>query len=162
VNEIDIDLAPQSAAQKSIMGSTDTTTNFSIAHALLRFGLGVNILMHGVSRLPNLQVFVQHTVQTMSKTWLPVPLLAATGFAIPFAELLLGGLLVIGFLTRPALIAGLLLMIVLTFGVCLAQDWPVASDQLIYMLVYAALLAFLPYDSYSLDHLIFGQRSRAT
>lgn len=98
----------------------------------------------------------------MSKTWLPLPLITATGFAIPVVELLLGGLLVIGFLTRPALIAGLLFMIVLTFGICLAQNWPVASEQLIYMLLYAALLAFLRYDSYSLDRLIFGQRNRAT
>jgi thiosulfate dehydrogenase (quinone) large subunit len=144
------------------MDSTSTTANSSIAYALLRFGLGVNILTHGVSRLPNLLGFIQHTVQTMSKTWLPLPLLTATGFAIPFVELLLGGLLVIGFLIRPALIAGLLFMIVLTFGVCLAQNWPVASDQLIYMLVYAALLAFLDHDSYSLDRLLFGQRNRAT
>ena len=144
------------------MESTEMSANFSLAHTLLRLGLGTNILMHGVSRLPTLAGFVQHMQQTMAKTWLPAPLVSATGFALPFIEILLGGLLVIGFLLRPALVAGLVVMIVLTFGVCLAQNWPVASEQLIYMLAYAALLAFLRYDRFSLDRLISRQRDRAT
>ncbi len=137
------------------MESTEVTANFSLAHALLRLGLGMNILMHGVSRLPNFSGFVQHMQQTMAHTWLPMPIVTATGFALPFIEVLLGGLLVLGLLLRPTLVAGLMLMIVLTVGVCLAQNWPVASEQLIYMFVYAALLAFLRYDRFSLDTLIF-------
>lgn len=39
--------------------------------------------------------------------------------------------------------AGLIALIALTFGVCLAQNWPVASEQFIYLLVYAVLLAAL-------------------
>ena len=112
--------------------------------------------MHGVSRLPDLAGFTHHLEQTMSSTWLPLPLVAATGYTLPFAELILGGLLTIGFSLRPILVAGTFLIIVLTFGVCLAQNWPVASEQLIYLLVYGALLATLRYDRFSVDYLLLG------
>jgi thiosulfate dehydrogenase [quinone] large subunit len=130
--------------------------DLSLAHGLLRAGLGLNILMHGISRLPNLAGFVAYLEQTMAKTWLPLPLVSATGYAIPFLETLLGGLLLLGFFLRPALVAGLLLMFVLTFGACLAQNWSVASEQLVYVLVYALLLGCLRYDRWSLDRLLRG------
>jgi thiosulfate dehydrogenase [quinone] large subunit len=57
---------------------------------------------------------------------------------------------------RFALVLGSLFMIVLTLGVCLAQNWTVAAEQLIYMFVFAALLASARFDRYSLD----GWRSR--
>ena len=141
----------------SVMDSSANTADISLAHGLLRLGLGVNILMHGVSRLPDLAGFTHHLEQTMSSTWLPLPLVAATGYTLPFAELILGGLLTIGFSLRPILVAGTFLIIVLTFGVCLAQNWPVASEQLIYLLVYGALLATLRYDRFSVDYLLFGR-----
>jgi thiosulfate dehydrogenase (quinone) large subunit len=134
-------------------------SDISLAHALLRLGLGVNILMHGVSRLPDLAGFSRHIEQTMSKTWLPLPLLTATGYGLPFVELVLGMLLTIGLFTRAALVGGLIVMIALTFGVCLAQNWPVASEQLIYLLVYAVLLTALRYEKFSLDRAIFGGRN---
>jgi hypothetical protein len=43
-------------------------SDVSLAHVLLRLGLGVNVLMHGVSRLPDLAGFSRHIEQTMSKT----------------------------------------------------------------------------------------------
>jgi thiosulfate dehydrogenase (quinone) large subunit len=142
----------------SVMDSSGTA-DISLAHGLLRLGLGVNILMHGISRLPDLAGFTHHLEQTMSRTWLPLPLVTATGYTLPFAELILGGLLTVGLLLRPVLIAGTFLIIVLTFGVCLAQNWAVASEQLIYLLVYVALLAALRYDRFSVDHMLFGRRN---
>ena len=55
-------------------------SDVSLAHAPLRLGLDVNILMHGVSRLPDLAGFSRHLEQTISKTWLPLPRLTATGY----------------------------------------------------------------------------------
>src|SRR5438552_15052475 len=86
------------------MDSSANTADISLAHGLLRLGLGVNILMHGVSRLPDLAGFTHRLEQTMSSTWLPLPLVAATGYTLPFAELILGGLLTIGFSLRPTLV----------------------------------------------------------
>jgi thiosulfate dehydrogenase [quinone] large subunit len=56
--------------------------------------------------------------------------------------------------TRLALSGGALLMLVLTFGTTLRQDWNTAGLQLIYAVVYAALLACLSANRYSIDRLL--------
>ncbi len=123
----------------------------SLAHALLRLCLGVNLFVHGIARLPNLAAFTAHLQQTMAKTWLPAPLVVASGYTIPFVELVTGALLLCGLFLRPALVLGSLLMIALTFGICLTQNWTIAAEQLIYMALFAALLATARYDRYSID-----------
>ncbi len=128
-----------------------TARDFSLAHALLRVGLGVNLFTHGLVRLPDLAAFVAHTQQTMAKSPLPRPLVVAAGYAIPFVEITTGALLLLGLFLRPALVLGFLLLIVLMFGICLAQNWTVAAEQLVYMLVLAVLLATARHDRYSLD-----------
>lgn len=131
----------------------DDHLDFALAHALLRLGLGTNFFLHGLVRLTELGKFSAHVEQTMAKTLLPMPLATTAGYAIPFVEILLGGLIILGLWLRPALILGALFMVVLTVGICLAQDWPVASEQLIYMIAFALLLAALRHDRYSLDRL---------
>lgn len=125
--------------------------DLALAHVLLRLGLGVNLFTHGLVRLPKLAAFTTHLVTTMAKTWLPLPLVTATGYAVPFIELITGALLILGLSLRPALVLGSLLLLVLTFGICLSENWTVASEQLIYLFVLAALLATARYDRYSLD-----------
>ncbi len=133
------------------MPNDNSNFDFSLAHALLRLGLGINLFTHGLARLPNLAGFTAHLQETMAKTWLPLPLVSAAGYTIPFVELTTGALLIFGLFLRPALVLGFLFMIVLMLGVCLAQNWTVAAEQLIYMLVFAALLASARHDRYSLD-----------
>lgn len=123
----------------------------SLAHALLRVGLGLNLFTHGLVRLPDLAAFAAHTRQTMAKSPLPMPLVIAAGYAIPFVEITAGVLLLLGLFLRPALVLGFLLLLVLMLGICLAQNWTVAAEQLVYMLVLAALLATARHDRYSVD-----------
>lgn len=130
--------------------------DFALAHALLRFGLGVDLFVHGLARLPQLGVFVGHMQQTMAKTCLPLALVTTTAYVIPFVEFAIGALLILGLFLRLALVCGSLLMIVLMFGICLTQNWTVAAEQLIYIFVFAALLANARRDRYSID----GWRSR--
>ena len=47
---------------------------------------------------------------------------------LPAIEALLGLLLLIGLRTRAALVAASLLIMVLTFGSALVQDWPAAGS----------------------------------
>ena len=77
----------------------------------------------------------------MAKSWPPLWLVTAAGHATPFVELVTVAVLILGLFLRPALILGSFLVIVPSVGVCLAQNWTVAAAQLIYMLVFAALLA---------------------
>jgi thiosulfate dehydrogenase (quinone) large subunit len=128
----------------------DNSRDLSLAHALLRVGLGINFLMHGVSRVPHLAVFINHTKTMFAKTWLPLPIVTVIGYTIPFVELTLGALLILGFFLRPVLVAGFLFIFMLTFGVCLAQNWNVASEQLIYMVTLALLLAGARYHCFAI------------
>ena len=54
---------------------------------------------------------------------------------------------------RRALIAGAILMLGLTFGSSLREDWQIVSIQLVYSLVYCILLAGIQFNSYAADKL---------
>jgi thiosulfate dehydrogenase [quinone] large subunit len=125
------------------------------AYALLRITLGTNIAMHGVSRvIAGPAVFSTKLATQFAASPLPQPLVHAFGQSLPWLETLFGLLLLIGLRTRAALIGGALLMLVLTFGSSLIQDWQAASTQLIYAAVYAALLFLLRFNGWSIDALL--------
>lgn len=133
-----------------------------LAYFLLRAALGINILMHGVARLlSGTAVFAAALSRTFHDTPLPQPALLAFGLSLPWVEALIGLLLLAGFFTRWALIAGSVLMLVLTFGSTLHQDWNIAAIQLAYAVVYAALLAFNGVDTCSLDMLLKRRQRRS-
>jgi uncharacterized membrane protein YphA (DoxX/SURF4 family) len=72
---------------------------------------------------------------------------------LPWLEALIGLLILCGAFTGIALVAGALLIAVLTFGSTLHQDWDVTGLQLIYAAVYFILIAFRRYNTLSLDRL---------
>jgi thiosulfate dehydrogenase [quinone] large subunit len=74
--------------------------------------------------------------------------------ALPWAESIVGLLVLLGFRARLALVAGSLLILTLTFGATLNQDWESAGLQLIYATVYALLLAFRHHNTFSVDGLL--------
>lgn len=129
------------------------------AYALLRLFLGVNIAMHGMSRLLAGGAFDATIQSQFAHTPLPHAALAAFGASLPWAEALIGFFVLVGLGTRWALIAGALLMVLLTFGSGLVQDWAVAGVQLLYAVVYAALLFLRAYNGYSLDAVLAARRA---
>jgi thiosulfate dehydrogenase [quinone] large subunit len=133
--------------------SDEDCSNFMIAYALARVGFGINLFTHGLSRIGAIPAFEESLRNMFSKTWIPLPLVTAAGYAIPPIELTIGALIIVGLLLRPALIVGMLLMWLLTFGTCLLQQWSVASEQLIYMAFYAGLIACARFNGLSLDTL---------
>ena len=123
-----------------------------VAYFLLRVALGLNILMHGVARIASgTGVFAATLSHTFQNTPLPRPAVLAFGTCLPWVEAALGLVLLIGLFTREALVGGSILILVLTFGSTLHQDWDVAGIQLTYALAYAALLACQGLNIYSLD-----------
>jgi thiosulfate dehydrogenase (quinone) large subunit len=123
----------------------------SLAHGLARLALGVNIALHGYTRLPGLEGFSGGLQKQFAGTFLPGSLVYVTGYGIAIGEAVIGTLILLGLFLRPALAAGMLLMTLLLFGVCLIQKWDIAGLQMIYVGYYAILLATLQYDRYSLD-----------
>ncbi|MGC8536807.1 MAG: DoxX family protein [Rhizomicrobium sp.] len=130
-------------------------TNRRMAYGLLRITLGINIAIHGIARLAaGQQHFTEHLMQQFASSPLPGDLVRGFANALPWAEAVIGLLILLGAATRPALIIGALLMAVLTFGASLLQDWNVAGVQLIYAVVYFLLLALAEHNQWSIDGLV--------
>jgi thiosulfate dehydrogenase (quinone) large subunit len=122
------------------------------AYALLRLAVGVNLTMHGISRMiSGPGEFAAKLV--IQFTHAPLPAWSVWGFALmlPSIETILGLLILLGLRTRAALIAATLLIAVLTFGSALVQDWNSAGIQLTYAMAYSALLFLRRYDGWSID-----------
>lgn len=152
-------LAPIGAAGESGQASRSAAMDHSLAYALLRVMLGVNIAMHGISRiLAGVGIFAAGLEKQFAATPLPHFAVSAFGHVLPWAEASIGLLILVGLGTRFALVAGALLMIVLTFGSTLHQDWQIAGLQLIYAIAYAILIAFQEHNSLSLDRLLSSRK----
>lgn len=130
---------------------TVSHNDLSLAHALARLALGINLLGHGIVRIGNIPGFATTMEKTFEKTWLPGPLVSLVGHIIPALELIFGIVLIAGWYLRPALIGGTLFMCLLTFGATQLQDWTIVSEQMIYVAFFALLLATANWDRYSLD-----------
>lgn len=117
------------------------TQDTALAYALARIGMGINLAIHGVVRIPKLNSFAEWMTHSFEKTWLPSPLVHSFAYILPFLELTIGLLLLLGFLTRYALVAGSITLITLIFGSCLIENWSAAGTQMIYLAYLATLLA---------------------
>ena len=126
-----------------------------LAYGLLRAALGVNFLGHGLFRiLSGVGAFAASTADHLNKSPLPHGFVVGFGYAIPFIELLLGLSLIVGLLSRSAMAAGALFMMVLTVGVTSNQQWDVAGQQLLYSLIFFVLLFYQEFNVYSLDAIL--------
>jgi thiosulfate dehydrogenase (quinone) large subunit len=130
----------------------------ALARALLRLTLGINLLVHGLVRIPKLSGFAAGLARDFEPTILPGGLVHAFGLALPFVETVLGGLLAVGLFQRAALALGALMIAALVFGTALLQHWDIVTQQMVYSLVYAALLATRSWDRWSVDS-IRGSRN---
>jgi thiosulfate dehydrogenase [quinone] large subunit len=136
------------------MGQSEltSTTDLRLAYGLLRLILGVNIAVHGVSRITiGVRSFAQGLVPLFAHSPLPPGVVYAYAVTLPFAEAVAGFLVLLGLESRHAYVFGLLLILSLTFGATLRQDWESAGLQLVYALTYAVLLALREYNSFSVD-----------
>jgi thiosulfate dehydrogenase (quinone) large subunit len=123
-----------------------------LGYVLLRLAFGFNLLMHGVSRMLmgpgdfafKLQVQFEHSI-------LPATGVGLFGILLPGVEALLGLLILIGLRTRTALVAASLLMMALTFGSAIIQDWPATATQLVYAAIVSGLIVLQRFDGWSVD-----------
>jgi thiosulfate dehydrogenase [quinone] large subunit len=129
--------------------------NKAIAYLLMRLALGVNIFGHGFFRfLSGLSAFAHGASIPIDKGPLPHSLSMAFLYAVPFVEVVVGLLLILGLFTRVALILGQLNMIALVVGITSVQNWVTATSQLEYSFVFFAMLWLVEADTISLDRLM--------
>ena len=131
----------------------------AVAYALLRLALGINFFGHGFFRiLSGVPAFAAHTAEGMAKGPLPQALTLGFGYCIPFVEVTLGVLLILGLGTRHVLAGGALLMVALTFGTTSIQNWAAAGDQLVYSAVFFFLLWLVEANTLSVDGLLLRRK----
>lgn len=128
-----------------------------LAYTFLRVIVGVNYFNHGATRIGNLSGFMDSMGAAMADAWMPAALVRINAALVPPVELIVGALLIVGLVTRGALIACLALMVMLMYGVTIVQNWDTAASQLIYDIILVALLAGLGFNQISLDRQIFGK-----
>ena len=122
-----------------------------LAYLILRLALGINFLMHGIVRIPDLSSFVSGVADGFESTWLPRTVALVFAYFIPYAEALIGMLILVGAWTRWALLAGGLLMSLLIFGKTLQQDWGTVGTQMIYVMSFFFALFFIEFNQISVD-----------
>lgn len=132
--------------------SVATPNDLSAAYVLLRITLGINIALHGITRIvAGTGAFEAALSKQFASTALPHIAVQGFGYVLPWVEAVIGLLLIFGAWTRVTLIAGALVMAMLTVGTCLLQDWNVAGLQLIYSTVYFILIATVRHNRLSVD-----------
>ncbi|NOW97819.1 DoxX family protein [Mucilaginibacter sp. SG564] len=124
---------------------------------LLRLAIGTSMLGHGLVRLPKLQTFSHWMVGSFVKSILPQALVIPFSYVLPIAEFIIGLLLVTGLFTKPALIAGSLVMITLILGSCMIENWEVLPSQLIHVAFFTILLQFINSNTLAIDQLFLKQ-----
>jgi thiosulfate dehydrogenase (quinone) large subunit len=133
-----------------------TALDRQLAYLIFRLTLGINILVHGAGRIfgPGADAFATTTTAEFTKTALPLGLVHAFLFVVPFAELVLGTLTTLGLFTRWALVVGGLLILALVFGTAMRSDWNTVGVQMIYAITYYLLLVNRGDNRFSVDGLL--------
>lgn len=126
------------------MALFDDPSGSQLARLVLRLGLGINMLMHGLVRIPKLSAFVAKTSAGFADTLLPKFLTTGFLYVLPFVELACGLLILLGGqLSKWGYALGGLIIAALLFGTTLKEDWAGAGNQTIYVIAFAYALRTL-------------------
>lgn len=126
------------------------TTSF----LLLRIAIAISMFGHGLVRLPKLTTFSNWMVSSFEKSILPKIIVLPFSYILPIAEFSIGTLLLLGLFTKPSLIAGAIVMLILLFGTSMIENWEAVPSQLIHIAFFALLLHFIQHNSWAVDTLL--------
>ncbi|WP_286857373.1 MULTISPECIES: DoxX family membrane protein [Sphingobacterium] len=120
---------------------------------LLRLCIAISIFGHGLVRLPKLNAFSQWMIASFEKSFLPKAIVLPFSYVLPVAEFTVGLFLLIGLFTKPALIMGAGILLILLFGTAMIENWEALPSQLLHLAFFALLLQFIQSNSWALDKL---------
>ena len=136
------------------------TDTFARASALLFARLVVGLIFFMAGAWKTFQLgpagHVKRYFLPFQDTFLPTWSLWAVGYAIPFVELMAGALVILGWQTRPALLALGVVLVIVTFGHLLHEPLYAFHEHLIPRLALVVFVLIVPaeWDRFSLDHLL--------
>ena len=135
----------------------------ALGYSILRLTLGTDFLFHSATRWGHVGQYAEKIVGQFASTPLPSWSVRWYSIAITVCEPMIGLLLVLGFQTRSALLAGGLLIASLVFGTALRGDFTVLTEQLEYALIFFILLAYRQeWDRWGVDGLLTGRSHKGT
>jgi len=119
----------------------------------MRVTLGTIFLTTGVVKFGlGLGNFAGATQQQFAGK-LPVLLITPFAYSLPFLEVTVGALLVIGLFNVTALVLSGLLLLALTFAMTVQNDTAVIAHNLTYVVITFVLLWLADHNGYSVDRL---------
>ncbi|MDB6019406.1 MAG: hypothetical protein JWR19_3895 [Pedosphaera sp.] len=133
------------------------------AVALGRWCFGIVFLFFGLGKfMGGVGAFAQGLASMYEKTWLPGPLVSAFGHMMPFLEVTLGALLILGIARDVVLFVAGLFLIALTFGQIVLQQAQLIFFNTAYLFMVAVLLFASKYDWWVLGPRCWGRRQAVT
>ncbi|MDG2316684.1 MAG: DoxX family protein [Gammaproteobacteria bacterium] len=130
-------------------------TNMQIGYFFMRILLGINLFFHGFMRIiqtGGVAVWEEPMAATFESTFLPMTLVHVFLNLIPYIEVVLGAMTLLGFYTRWALLAGISFYVVLMFGHTVRQNWGGVHIVMHYGFYYWVLLALIGQNWLALDN----------
>jgi thiosulfate dehydrogenase [quinone] large subunit len=124
------------------------------AYLILRLSLGINMFLHGIMRIPKIDGFSAGIAERFNGTILSQDVVSAFAYGLPYIELIIGILLIIGLFTSQVLLVGALLIATLIFGSALNESWALISSQMLYSILFFMLSYLIEFNKYSIDSLI--------
>jgi thiosulfate dehydrogenase [quinone] large subunit len=139
----------------------DWRSDTSLAYAIFRFTFGVNLMLRGVDRIffMGLDNFGNGMVKQFAMTWIGPGMIQPFAHTLPWIEMVMGALIIVGLFTRPALVVGGLMMASLTFGTMFLRNFDLAWLQLTYAIAFFLLLATHSWNLISLDAMLGRTKS---
>ncbi|MDN3690658.1 DoxX family membrane protein [Cyclobacterium jeungdonense] len=125
----------------------------SLSFVFIRLGIGISMFGHGLVRIPKLNAFSTGMVGNFSESYLPGQIVKPFSLALPFLELIVGLLLILGLKTRLAGISGAILMLCLMFGTSMIENWGSLPSQMIHLLFFVLVYEFHQVNTFALDRM---------
>lgn len=135
--------------------NSKNSKDLEIAYLLLRLTMGFNFLAHGIVRIPKLYSFSNWMTELFSESTVPLIIVKPFSLMLPFVELIIGILLILGLKTSKALHAGALVIVILVTGSCLIEKWDMAGGQMLYAVFFFLLSFAINLNKFSLDRAKF-------
>ena len=121
---------------------------------LLRLLIGLLFLVAGLGKFGGLAGFREYLNKEFAQTILAGPLLTIFGHVLPFAEVAIGALVLLGLFTRPALALAAFTLVALFFGKMLVRDAPTMTAIGVYFLITVYALRNSDENRFALDSLL--------
>ena len=123
-----------------------------LGYALLRISVGFVIFFWGLRKfIGGYSQFVTGIENQFANSWLPGFAVQLFAYILPFAEVILGALLILGLFTMYAAALEAIFVMALSTGMQVSGDSATVANNLVYTLILCTLVFLVDYNAFSLD-----------